>query len=656
MVDHSRDEQDLARFGYKQELKRSLGVFSGFAVAFAYISPSTGIFALFVLGLTTVGGVFIWSWPIVAIGQLLVALGFAELSSHYPIAGSVFQWTKYLAGKAYAWFNGWIYLFAGILTVASVCATLPFALIPAFNNMGWNMANNHSNQRWIAVITLVAITVLNIFGVRLVSIVNNTGVLFEILGMVIFAFIVALFHHHQSAGVIFHTGGTSLTTGTFLVAMFMSLYVIYGFDTASTLAEETKDPRRAAPKAVIGSVIGAFVVGGIFLYAMLLGIPDMKTAIKDGWGPAQIIDANFGNAFSTVFLLTVAAAIFVCCLAIMTATIRLCFGMARDDALPGAKALSKVNPQLHTPVWSCIVVGILAGIPFIQFAGVAIIAIAATGMIYLSYLIGNLALLRARLRGWPRTKAPFSLGKWGLPVNILAIAWGGGMLINMMWPRVATNPRPKELPGTLNFHWHWLNSQPVLWTVLAVILVVGGIYYGLVQRTKPAHMQAPEGEIPDGASGSGGIGDSYVGRLRLPHSFERRRKVSDFKAFLLRGNLVDTAVGIVIGLAFAAVITAFVGDLITPLIAAIAGKSDFSALSFTINKSHFLYGAFLNAVISFVAIAAVLYYLVIKPVNALIARRRTEPPVAETTRQCPECFSEIPVAARRCAFCTAVVT
>ena len=131
--------------------------------------------------------------------------------------------------------------------------------------------------------------------------------------------------------------------------------------------------------------------------------------------------------------------------------------------------------------------------------------------------------------------------------------------------------------------------------------------------------------------------------------------MSDFKAFLLRGNLVDTAVGIVIGLAFAAVITAFVGDLITPLIAAIAGKPDFSALSFTINKSHFLYGAFLNAVISFLVIAAVLYFLVIKPVNALMARRKTEPPVTETTRECPECLSQIPVGARRCAFCTAVV-
>jgi large conductance mechanosensitive channel len=131
--------------------------------------------------------------------------------------------------------------------------------------------------------------------------------------------------------------------------------------------------------------------------------------------------------------------------------------------------------------------------------------------------------------------------------------------------------------------------------------------------------------------------------------------MGDFKAFLLRGNLVDTAVGIVIGLAFAAVITAFVGDLITPLIAAIGGNPDFSTLSFTINKSHFLYGAFINALISFAVIAAVLFFFVIKPVNALMARRRTEPPVAETTRQCPECLSEIPVAARRCAFCTAMV-
>jgi large conductance mechanosensitive channel len=128
--------------------------------------------------------------------------------------------------------------------------------------------------------------------------------------------------------------------------------------------------------------------------------------------------------------------------------------------------------------------------------------------------------------------------------------------------------------------------------------------------------------------------------------------MKDFKEFLLRGNLVDMAVGIVIGLAFAAVISALVADLITPLIAAIGGQPNFASLSFTVNKSHFLYGAFINALITFFVIAAVVFFLVVKPVNALMARRRVEPPVDEAVRQCPECLSEIPVDARRCAFCT----
>ena len=128
--------------------------------------------------------------------------------------------------------------------------------------------------------------------------------------------------------------------------------------------------------------------------------------------------------------------------------------------------------------------------------------------------------------------------------------------------------------------------------------------------------------------------------------------MKEFKEFILRGNLVDMAVGIVIGIAFAAVVTALVADLVTPLIAAIGGNPDFSSLSFTINKSHFLYGAFINALITFVVIAAVVFFLIVKPVNALLARRKTEPPADATTRECPHCLSQIPVAARRCAFCT----
>ena len=240
---------------------------------------------------------FIWTWPVVALGQFLIALNFAEVSSHYPVAGSVFQWTKYLANRSYSWMTGWIYLFAGIITVTAVVATLPLALIPALNGLGWHSLNAASlhTQDVVALITLVVITVLNIYGVRLVALINNTGVLFEILGMFVFALVLLAFHNHQGFKVVTNSAGFHVNGSTFLAAMFMSLFVIYGFDTASTLAEETRDPRRNAPKAVLFSVIGAFIIGGVFLLGALVAIPNLGTAVKDGYGPAQIIEANFST-------------------------------------------------------------------------------------------------------------------------------------------------------------------------------------------------------------------------------------------------------------------------------------------------------------------------------------------------------------------------
>jgi large conductance mechanosensitive channel len=128
----------------------------------------------------------------------------------------------------------------------------------------------------------------------------------------------------------------------------------------------------------------------------------------------------------------------------------------------------------------------------------------------------------------------------------------------------------------------------------------------------------------------------------------------EFRAFVLRGNVVDLAVAVVIGAAFGAVVQALVKDLITPIIA-IPGKSDFSALKFTIRKSTFAYGDFLNSLIAFVSIAAAVFFFVVRPLNHLMARFKTEPDVDSTTRECPECLSAIPRAARRCAFCTAQV-
>jgi amino acid transporter len=298
-----------------------------------------------------------------------------------------------------------------------------------------------------------------------------------------------------------------------MIAMFMSLYVIYGFDTASTLAEETRDPRREAPKAVLGSVVGAFLIGAVFLWALLIAIPDLPKAIAGFFGPAAIIDAVLSKGLSTLYLLVVSAAIFVCCMSILTSTIRLGFGMARDNQLPFSKPLAKVNPSLHTPVWTCIVIGALSAIPFIQFAGAGVIAVGATASIYFSYLLGNSAVMRARVRGWPKTKAPFSLGRWGKVVNVVALLWGLTMMVNFLWPasatganalRVFSNPSADQTDygfgQQVNFHISWLNKISLIELVIAVILIVGALYYFLAQRRKPFTPVVPPDEEVEAAA------------------------------------------------------------------------------------------------------------------------------------------------------------
>jgi len=131
--------------------------------------------------------------------------------------------------------------------------------------------------------------------------------------------------------------------------------------------------------------------------------------------------------------------------------------------------------------------------------------------------------------------------------------------------------------------------------------------------------------------------------------------IRDFKAFILRGNVIDLAIGVAIGAAFTAVVTSFTQNLLTPLLAIPGDKASFAEYAVEIGGSEFRYGAVIDAIISFVLIAAVLFFLVVRPINALMARRRTEPDVESTTRDCPECLSSIPVGARRCAFCTATI-
>src|SRR5579875_2616349 len=276
-----RDRALLQRFGYKQELRRTLGFLSNFAVDFSYISVTTGTFSLFALGILAGGPALFWTWPIVAIGQFLVALNFAELASHFPIAGSIYQWSRRLSGHSLGWFTGWIYFFAGILTITAVAYTIPIPLEAIFPGMSATVLGLQTPV-FIAVLAIIIGTLINVVGVRLMSIINNLGVAAEIIGMIGFALVLLLFFHRHPLSFLFsgpspespvvQTAANPWTPGfgasyfgAFLAALFMSLFVIYGFDTAGTLGEETKDPQRNAPRGILWALGLSSIAGFLFL-------------------------------------------------------------------------------------------------------------------------------------------------------------------------------------------------------------------------------------------------------------------------------------------------------------------------------------------------------------------------------------------------------
>ncbi len=498
-----RDEALLQKLGYKQELRRTLGFLSNFAVAFSYISVSTGTFSLFALGIVAGGPAFFWTWPIVAIGQFIVALNFAELSSHFPIAGSIYQWSKRLSGHSLGWFTGWFYFFAGVLTVTGVAITIPIPLLAIFPGIPATILGMPSNV-FIALVSIIIGTIINVAGVRLVSFINNIGVVAEIIGMIGFALVLLIFFNHQPLSFLFTQSTVTSSSlgadwtpglgsgyfGAFAAALFMSLFVIYGFDTAGTLGEETKDPQKNAPRGVLWAIGLSAIAGFLFLGGTILSIKNLPAieTIASGTNPTSalptIIQQAFGTSWGNIYLGVVFIAVCVCTLAIQSATIRLMFSMGRDGRLPFGSVWGAVNPTFRTPLWAGVGVMVLSAIPLVALlnlpSAIGIIVVAATGLIYVSYFLNNIASLSARLKGWPRTKAPFSLGRWGMLVNVVALIYGGVMIINFLWfgglrNTFATNPNLNTaFPGIGS---NFFGNFPLFEFAIVVLFVVGSIYW-----------------------------------------------------------------------------------------------------------------------------------------------------------------------------------
>jgi amino acid transporter len=513
----AQDDAHLQSLGIKPQLNRTLGAFSSFAVAFSYISVATGSFTQQAVAIGVGGPPFIWGWFIVIIGQTFVALNFAELSSHFPVAGSIYQWSKRLSNKTLGWFTGWFYFWAGALTVTAVAATVPYVMSPLF---GIDLSAPSpvpflNTWSFLSIIALLVSTIINAFGVRLLSFLNNLGVAAEIIGMIVLALVLLIFANHQPISVIFDTSYTAdLANGNyfavFLVGMFLALFVVYGFDTAGTFGEETVNAGKQAPRGILAAIWLSGIAGFIFLLAVTLSFKDIGAAVAEGqafgFPFATTIQENlnqvlFGEVtLGDLYLVIILIAVSVCTLAIQGATTRLMFSMGRDGRLPFGRVWGHVNSTFKTPSNAAIGVGVLALLPLLVTGAAAAfyLAIAATGTIYISYLLCNWGVLRARRRGWPHQGAWFKLGSWGTIINVLALIYGTLMVINIaLWEWEGFGDFGNELRSIwsnppINTFLQWngevlsdLPAIPVFEFFIGVVLVLGVLYYLLSgQRSK----------------------------------------------------------------------------------------------------------------------------------------------------------------------------
>lgn len=487
------DHNDLASFGYRQELKRSMGSFSSFAAGFSYISILTGLFQMFHLGYGVAGPAFFWTWPCVLVGQFLVALCFAELASRFPLSGGVYQWAKFTGNPFLGWMTGWIYLACLVVTIGAVAMALQVSL-PQISS-SFQIVGTLTDAKSVAInaillgsILIVISTIINVRGIKLLAVINNIGVFTELIGIIIL--IVLLFLNKvrspieavvnvKQDGSAFSSfpGVPVLMAATALTAS----YVLYGFDTAGTLAEETHDPRKKAPRAILQALLAAGFAGLLVLLFALMAAPDLGNPGLGNisGGLPMLVKSVLGETAGKLFLCIVIFAIIVCTLAVHSGAIRLMFAMGRDGFLPFSASLSKVSPNTHTPVLATLLCGlgalIILGVN-LQFPKVfELVTSIAILWANLAYWIVVAVQLKNRFKSNQyrvNEEARFSLGKWGLPINILAFLWSSFMVINVSWPRTAT----------YGFEWY---NQYAAWIYTFGLICVGVfIYYYKLSKNK----------------------------------------------------------------------------------------------------------------------------------------------------------------------------
>ena len=462
------DSAQLAALGYNQQLTRALGLWQNFSVGFTYLSPLVGVYSLFAFGLAAGGPAFLWSVPIVVLGQSLVLLVFAEVSSQYPLAGGIYQWAKRLVGSRYAWLAGWMYTWALLITVAAIAFPISTYAGPLF---GYRPTTGTTLVT--AVLAIVLGGLVNLAGVRRLALIATVGLVAEVLGTAGLGLYLLLFERHHGLGVLGKTFGAGTPghyTSAFLGAALFAVFIFYGFEACGDIAEEVKDPSRKIPRAMILTMaVGAFATVLLSL-GLLLSVKDLGAVVsgKDADPIGTVLNDALG-ATATKFVLALIVIGFVSCtVAIQGATARLVYSYARDGMIVGSRVLSTLHPRLKMPIGAIAVATVIpALITLLPSATVTRIITFASVGIYVGFQSVVLSSLIGRARGWKPAGA-FTLGRWGWTVNVLALVYGVAAIVILSI---------KGGTGT-NFFDHWLVPLSV------VIVFVAGLLYLLILRPK----------------------------------------------------------------------------------------------------------------------------------------------------------------------------
>lgn len=446
-------------------LRREFTIWSAGAVAFAFISPIVALYSIFALVITASGARGWWAFPIGLAGQILVVLVFGELASRWPIEGSVYQWVRRLAPTWLGWMTGWLYAWTLTISTAAVAYGTATFLPPAVGLQPFDTWTTIA----VAIGIVALVTAVNAAGRSVVKYLVWAALVAELVGSVAIGVYLIAFHKMQPLSVLFNgaaSNGTDSSWSGLLAAVAFVGWSFVGFEAASSISEEVRNPERAVPKAMIVSLLSVALVVSFSALSIILATPDLAAASTSGSGDLviDVLTARLGSTIAQPVFVLLLVAFFATLVAVQASASRLVFALARDRALPCAAGVAKLSLKHGLPVTALHVVGVASTLILIT-SSIGDVYTTLIGFTVGGFFITFSLVLSARTvyqfrHGWPRST--FSLGRLSFPIAVFATVWSVFQTVNIAWPRIAEAP------------WYERYSVPLM---LLILTIVGLVVY-----------------------------------------------------------------------------------------------------------------------------------------------------------------------------------